>query len=85
VKKGVAYKLIVDVIPPGGGRVHVQHVFYGKTEQECNEVFTEHAAGCEFLTPALEEGRVNSEIEKISDSDWPEWDLDDADDDPDDD
>lgn len=67
------FKLTVDVVPERGGRVHVQHVFYGETEREARRVFREHAAGCEFLTPAIAEGRTNEEIEEIDEDDWPDY------------
>jgi hypothetical protein len=70
----MAYKLIVDVIPPGGGRVSVQHVFYGESEAECDATFRKHAAGCEFLGPAIIEDRIETEIEEIDDDEWPDYD-----------
>ncbi len=69
----MAFKLTVDVIPPSGGRVAVQHVFYGETEEECEQVYAAHAAGCEFLGPAIREERVESELEEISDDEWPDY------------
>lgn len=69
----MAFALTVDVIPEGGGRISVQHVFYGETEKECQENFEAHAKGCEFLTPAIKEDRVSEEIEEIDEDEWPEY------------
>lgn len=70
----MAKALNVDVIPPGGGKIAVRHIFYGETAEECRGNFAKHAAGCEFLTPAIREGRVNTEIERIDNDEWPEYD-----------
>jgi hypothetical protein len=50
--------------------VFVTHIFRGNTEAEAREVFAQHAKGCEFLTPAIAEGRIEEEIAKLSDKDW---------------
>lgn len=68
------WALHVEVIPKGGGRVSVEHIFYGETEEEAREVFREHAAGCSFLTPAIEEERIEEYAEEVDDDDWPEYD-----------
>jgi hypothetical protein len=67
----MAKALHVYVLPAGGGPVAVEHVFYGHTEDECDAVFDAHAAGCEFLGPAIEEDRIFEEIEEIEEADWP--------------
>ncbi len=69
----MAYALYVDVIPEGGGKISVQHVFYGETEEECDENWKAHAAGCKFLTAAIAEGRIGEEIEPLDDDEWPEY------------
>jgi len=66
--------LYVDVIPPGGGKISVTHIFWGETAEECQENFDAHAAGCNFLTPAIEEGRTGEELETVTDEEWPEYD-----------
>lgn len=70
----MAYILIVDVIPPGGGMISVRHTFFGEDEDEAREVFHAHAAGCEFLEPAIAEGRVHVKGKEIDDDDWPAYD-----------
>jgi hypothetical protein len=70
----MAYILTVDVIPEGGGCPAVRHIFFGESKDECRENFQKHAAGCEFLTPAIEEGRVHTEISHIDDDEWPVYD-----------
>lgn len=76
------YELYVDVVPPEGGRVAVTHIFRGETEADARRVFEAHAAGCEFLTPAIEEDRVEEELVKISADEWPAYENED-DDEPD--
>lgn len=71
----MAYKLTVDVIPAGGGKISVQHVFYARTEHEAEQVFRAHAQGCEFLGPAIAEDRINSEIEEIDKDEWPDYEF----------
>lgn len=80
-----AYALYVDVIPPGGGRISVGHIFYGATEAEARANFEAHAKGCHFLRPAIEEGRIAEELETIKDSEWPDYPEDDEEDDAEDD
>jgi hypothetical protein len=79
------YELIVDVVPPEGGKVFVTHIFRGETEAAAREVFEQHAAKCEFLTPAIEEDRVEEELIRIKDDEWPAYENEDEPDiDPDD-
>ena len=73
----MAYKLTVDVIPADGDwprDVEVQHVFYGDSPREVENIFARHAAGCEFLGPAIRERRVNTELEEIDDDERPSYD-----------
>jgi hypothetical protein len=79
----MAIELIVDVVPPEGGKVFVTHIFRGETEAEAREVYAQHAKGCEFLTPAIEEDRVEEEVQKISDDEWPAYEDDPGPDDED--
>jgi hypothetical protein len=68
------FALYIDVVPEGGGRNSVTHIFYGETEQEARENFAAHAKGCRFLTPAIDEDRIEEELERIHDRDWPDYD-----------
>jgi hypothetical protein len=77
-------ELYVHVVPPEypstrkvpeDGRVYVTHIFRGETEEEAREVFAQHAKGCEFLTPAIAEGRVEEEILEIDADEWPAYDA----------
>jgi hypothetical protein len=70
----MAFALYVDIVPEGGGPVSVTHVFWGDTEEECRATFESHAKGCEFLTPAIAEGRIEEEIEEVDDDERPEYD-----------
>jgi len=67
------WKLTVDVVPQGGGLVEVEHVFYGETKDAAEQVFRNHAEGCEFLTPAILDDRVNLEFEEIDADEWPDY------------
>lgn len=80
----MVYMLTIDVVPPEGGKVVVSHTFYGKTEAEARANFAAHAAGCEFLTPAIAEGRIEEELDEIEDDEQPSYENVD-DDDPEDD
>ncbi len=84
----MAFMLTIDVVPPEGGRVHVSHTFYGETEKEAREAFKAHAAGCEFLTAAIAEDRVEEELDRIDADEWPSYENEgedpDEEDDPDD-
>jgi len=66
------YALHVYVVPPGGGKVNVEHVFYGHSEDEADQLFETHADGCEFLGPAIAAGRVIEIVEEIESSEWPD-------------
>lgn len=68
------YALHIDVVPADGGKIAVEHVFYGHTEEECRAVFETHADGCAFLGPAIDEDRIEEELLKISDEEWPDYD-----------
>jgi hypothetical protein len=81
----MAFELYVDVIPPEGGRIFVTHIFRGETEADAQEVFKQHAAKCEFLTPAIAEGRVREFSEEFDADDWPTDDDDEPEEDDDDD
>ena len=80
----MVYMLTIDVVPPEGGKVVVSHTFYGKTEAEARANFAAHAAGCEFLTPAIAEDRIEEELDEIEDDEQPSYENVD-DDDPEDD
>ena len=72
----MAFELYVDVIPPDDGtgepqRIFVTHIFRGETEAAAQEVYKQHAAKCEFLTPAIAEGRVQEFMEEFDANDWP--------------
>ena len=65
----MAHALVVDVIPKGGGKVDVTHVFWGESAAECQATYRAHAAGCEFLTPAIAEDRVEEQAYDLGDDD----------------
>ena len=69
------YELHIDVVPEAGGKIHVEHVFYGYTEAECRQAFATHADGCEFLGPAIGEDRIEEELIEIDEDDWPSYDV----------
>ncbi len=69
------FALHIDVVPEKGGKIAVEHVFYGYTEAKCRQVFATHADGCEFLGPAIEEDRIEEELETIEEDDWPSYEL----------
>lgn len=69
----MAKVLIVHIIPPGGGRASVGHMFYGETEAECRENFEAHAKGCQFLTPAIAEDRIDEDLQSLEADEWPDF------------
>lgn len=80
----MSFALYIDVIPEGGGRVSVTHIFWGETEEECRENFAAHAKGCNFLTPAIAEDRIGEELERVKPDEWPDYPDPDEDEDDDD-
>jgi hypothetical protein len=67
------FELQIDVIPPGGGKVEVTHIFRGETKAAARRVFKQHAAGCEFLTPAIAEDRIGEDVFELDDDEWQEY------------
>lgn len=70
--------LTVDKLEPDG-TIHVRHVFYGETIEECERLRDQHAEGCKAFGPALKRGykgviEVAEEVDEI-----PEWTEDDED------
>jgi hypothetical protein len=68
------FSLTVDKLEDDG-TIRVRHIFFGETEEECEDLRDEHGAGCKAFGPALErkEG-VIEEIEEIDEI--PEWEAD---------
>ena len=62
--------LTVDKLEPDG-TIHVRHVFYGETIEECERLRDQHAEGCKAFGPALEDERVIQIEEEIDEI--PEW------------
>jgi len=66
----MAYALSVDVIDPDG-EIYVTHTFWGETEDEARENYTEHAAEDESLGDAIDEDRVQESGEEVADEELP--------------
>jgi len=66
----MAYSLTVDKLEDDG-TIRTRHIFYGDTEEECQELRDAHGAGCEAFGPALDRGRVIEQTEEIDE--LPEW------------
>jgi hypothetical protein len=66
----VPISLTVDKLEPDG-TIHVRHVFYGETIEECERLRDQHAEGCKAFGPALEDERVIQIEEEIDEI--PEW------------
>ena len=67
----MAFELYVDVTSGDGERIFVTHIFRGETEADARKVFQQHAAKCEFLTPAIAEGRIQEFLGQFDPADWP--------------
>jgi hypothetical protein len=66
----VPVSLTIDKLEPDG-TIHVRHVFYGETIEECERLRDQHAEGCKAFGPALEDERVIQIEEEIDEI--PEW------------
>jgi hypothetical protein len=66
----VPVSLTVDKLERDG-TIHVRHVFYGETIEECERLRDQHAEGCKAFGPALEDERVIQIEEEIDEI--PEW------------
>lgn len=53
------------------GKISVRHIFYGATQEECEQLRDAHGAGCQAFGPALNEGRIIEEFEEIDE--LPQW------------
>lgn len=73
----MAYKLEVDVIDPDDGEIHVTHTFWGQTEREVRQLFSDHQRHCEYFAAAVREDRIAEDLEEISDDELPEVEEDD--------
>jgi hypothetical protein len=70
----MAIQLTVDKLE-ADGTIHVRHVFFGETIEECEALRDQHGAGCQAFGPALK--RKNGVIEIFETIDEiPEWEED---------
>jgi len=70
----MAFALTVDKLD-ADGTIHVRHIFYGETIEECERRRDQHAEGCRAFGPALDDEMVIEESEEIDEI--PEWSDDD--------
>lgn len=71
----MAYAITVDIVDPGDERIHVSHIFWGRTEAEARTAYTHHLAQCEYFQKAVEEGYAIEDEEEIPDDELPEADV----------
>lgn len=55
-----------------GGKIAVEHIFYGETERECDEGLEAHADICPRFGPAVKENHVITFYEEIDAMPTPE-------------
>jgi len=69
----MAHALHVYIVPEEeGGKVQIEHVFYGETKEECRELFEGHQHVCKNFGPAVADGRTAEEWEEIDEDEIPE-------------
>lgn len=69
----MTHVLTVDKVDTGGV-VHVRHIFYGNSRQQCLALRDQHGEGCRAFGPALERGTVAEEWSEIPDDQRPGYD-----------
>jgi hypothetical protein len=79
----MAYAYHVYLVDPTEDYIPVEHIFYGRTKQECTDRFMAHQAVCKSFGPAVAEGRFDDLWEQIEASALPR--VEEEDDDEDDD
>lgn len=60
----MAWALHVDKVEPDGS-ILVEHIFYGETKAECEDLRDAHGEGCKAFGPALAAGEIAEEWEEI--------------------
>jgi hypothetical protein len=68
----VAYKIVVDIVDPGDGKIKVSHTFWGQDEREARTNYAHHLGACEYFRAAEENGDVIEEEFEISEAEIPE-------------
>lgn len=64
----MAYKIVVDIVDPGDGKIKVTHTFWGASEDEARTNYVHHLAACEYFQSATEgESVIEEEFEISSD------------------
>jgi hypothetical protein len=66
----MAFALQVDKLDSDGA-IHVRHVFFAESAEECEQLRDQHGDGCRAFGPALINGRVIETLEEIEEI--PEW------------
>jgi hypothetical protein len=70
------------------GKIHVKHIFYGRTKGEADDHFKEHVKACPMFGPADQDGRIISffrEMRQVPDQESAEQEAADAEESDDDD
>ena len=60
----MAWAKHVYIINPEDEEIFVEHIFYGDTKDEAEQVEKEHLGSCEYFRAAEQEGRTDSWWEK---------------------
>ena len=71
----------VYIIDAADEEIHVEHVFYGHTKQDCTEARNEHLAHCAQFQAAEAEGRTDDLWEELAEREMPTTDGDSDDED----
>lgn len=68
----MAYKIVVDVVDPGDGKIKVTHTFWGMDEAEARTNYTHHLAVCDYFSSNAEAGNLIEEEYEIDAAEIPE-------------
>jgi hypothetical protein len=61
----MAWALHACIVDPGDGEIKVEHIFYGETEEECDDYYQEHLGTCSYFRGAEHGDKVISWYERI--------------------
>lgn len=67
----MAWAYHVYIIDATDEEIHVEHVFYGHTKQDCTEARNEHLAHCAQFQAAEAEGRTDDRWEELAAGELP--------------
>ena len=67
----MAWALHVYIVNPDDEQILVEHIFYGETKDDAEQVKEEHLGTCSYFKAAEEEDRTDQKFVEIDDEEWP--------------